>query len=87
VRKTLLPAFFEAYRARERAKTYLLDICDKLFTHTSSAHAPVQLANWQKITLLLAAETETSLNNQLTSTLHRGLNYVVSNHQYELETK
>jgi hypothetical protein len=57
----------------KRAKTCLLDICDKLFTYASSASAIVVLANWQKITLILAAEAQTNLKNQLTSTLHRRL--------------
>jgi hypothetical protein len=62
-----------SFQSPKRAKTCLLDICDKLFTYTFSALAIGVLANWQKITLILAGEAQTNLKNQPTSTLHRRL--------------
>lgn len=72
-RKNAYSCILWSLQSGKRAKTCLLHICDKLFTYASSVWAMVELANWQKITLILAAEAQTNLNNQLTSTLHRRL--------------
>jgi hypothetical protein len=71
----------------KRAKTYLLDRCDKLFTYASSISAMVELANWQNITLIPAAEAQRSLNKStdFNTSQKTNLTTLCPIHLYELE--